>query len=91
MVGMTHTTQNLWHYEQVMSVFNRKTEGTNYPFPRPVRGCSMDFAILYHGTHLLDGECKSKENEGHQALLFYLTQQLAWKDLYCHCCHHQEV
>ena len=28
---------------------------------------------------MLDGECKSSENEGHEVLVFYLTQQLAWE------------
>ena len=36
-------------------------------------------AITFRGAHLLDGECKSSDNEGHEVLVFYSTQQLAWK------------
>ena len=67
------------HNIKVKEIFNRKIANTKYPFPRPVQGNTVDFAITYRGAHLLDGECKSSENEGHEVLVFYLTQQLAWK------------
>ena len=43
--------------------------------------------LTYRGTHLLDGECKSTDNEGHKILDFSSTQQLAWKSLQYHSCH----
>ena len=67
------------HYEQVKEVFSRTAANTEYPFPRPVWGNTVDFEITYRGAHLLDGECKSTDNEGQEVLVFYSTQQLAWK------------
>ena len=67
------------HNIKVKEIFNRKIANTEDPFPRPVWGNTVDFAITYRGAHLLDGECKSSENEGHEVLVFYSTQQLAWK------------
>ena len=67
------------HSEQVKEVFTRKAANTDYPFPRPVQGNAVDFAITYKGTHLLDDECKSVDNGGHNILIFYSTQQLSWK------------
>ena len=67
------------HCEQVKEVFSRTTADTEYPFPRPVQGNTVDFAITYKGANLLDGECKSADNEGQEVLVFYSTQQLAWK------------
>ena len=67
------------HNIKVKEIFNRKIANTEYPFPRPVWGNTVDFAITYRGFHLLDGECKSSENEGHEVLVFYSTQHLVWK------------
>ena len=67
------------HSIQVKEIFNRKITNTEYPFPRPVQGNTVDFAITHRGAHLLDGECKSSKNEGHKVLVFYLNQQLALK------------
>ena len=67
------------HNIKVKEIFNRKIANTKYPFPRPVQGNTVDFAITCRGAHLLNSECKSSENEGNEVLVFYLTQQLAWK------------
>ena len=67
------------HSEQVKKIFTGKAANTEYPFPRPVWGNTVDFAIMYKGNHLIDGECKSVDNEGHEVLVFYSTQHLAWK------------
>ena len=69
------------HSEQVKAIFTRKAANTEYPFPRPVWGNTVDFAIMYKGTHLLDGECKSVDNKGHEILVIYSTQQLAWRKI----------
>ena len=69
------------HSDKVKEIFSKTTANTQYPFPRPVQGNTVDFAITYRGAHLLDGKCKSADNEGHKVLIFYLTQQLVWKYL----------
>ena len=58
-------------------VFTRKAANTDYPFPRPVQGNTVDFAMMYKGTHLFYGECKSVDNEGHD-VLFFFTLPSSW-------------
>ena len=73
------------HNKKVKEVFSRTAANTQYPFPRPVQGNTVDFAITYRGAHLLDGECKSADNEGHEVLV--------WPErrLLCHSCHPPKV
>ena len=79
------------HNIKVKEIFNKKIATTKYPFPRPVQGNTVDFAITYRGAHLLDGECKSSENEGHEVLVF--TQPNSWPGRRppCHSCHPPEA
>ena len=77
------------HAKKVLDIFNQTTEhfvGKNKesrynPTARPTRAHTVDFAVMYKGVYLLDGECKDKAVGSDVAVIvMHSLEQLAYRD-----------
>ena len=71
------------HAAKVKKLFEETVPGYPHaPAPRPMRAHTFDFNCMYHGAHILDGECKASTTKAEIGfMVLHSTEQLVTQDV----------